>query len=89
MVSMSRTILSLLLLFPGAALAGEASLAPDGSDCAEAGSSTSVSEASSSHQADATGAGEAVQVPGVNVGGDVSDRLPTPSWRSFLPGMLR
>lgn len=86
---MSRIILSLLLFLPGAVVAGEASLVPDGSDCAEAGTRTSVSEASSSRKADTTGAGEAVTVPGVSAGGDVSDRLPTPSWRSFLPGMLR
>ncbi len=85
---MSRTLLSLLLLFPGAALAGESTAAPDGSGCAEAQAGATV-EAATKRKADPTGSADAGAVRGGKAGTDVTDHLPTPSWRSFLPGMLR
>ena len=86
---MSRTLLSLLLLFPGAALAGESAVTPDGSACAEAQAGPATADATAQRKTGASGAAEAGAVPGVKSGSDVSDHLPTPSWRSFLPGMLR
>lgn len=86
---MSRIILSLLLFFPGtAALAAEATLVPDGSDCPEVHGTAATAK---------QGTPEAV-TPGRETratprlqgsAGDPGDRLPTHSWRSFLPGMLR
>ncbi|MCE7032012.1 hypothetical protein LY625_05170 [Lysobacter sp. GX 14042] len=88
---MSRTILSLLLLLPGTALAANAPAVPDGSDCPEARSTGVASEGSASGSAEAsTGMREARATPVLQGGGgEVTEQLPAPSWRSFLPGMLR
>lgn len=85
---MSR-ILSLLLLFPGAALAGQPAVTPDGSGCDEAQAGPATADVTAQRKPGTGGAAEAGTVPGLKSGSDVSDHLPTPSWRSFLPGMLR
>ena len=86
---MSRIILSLLLFLPGsAAVAAEAARVPDGSDCSEVHAAATPSKSGAADKG-VTG-GEAGTTPGLQgSGADAGDRLPTHSWRSFLPGMLR
>jgi len=87
---MNLILLILLLLSPCAALAGESMDAPDGSGCAEAHGGPAAGEATTPGKADKGIRGaDAGPVPGTKAGADVTDHLPTPSWRSFLPGMLR
>lgn len=88
---MSRILLSLLLFLPGAALAGEAALVPDGSDCLEPGTGNVAADpAPQGNAVEAGGSGgEGRGTPRLQGSSEVGDSLPTPSWRSFLPGMLR
>lgn len=87
---MSRTILSLLLLLPGTALAANAPAVPDGGDCPESRSIGAAVEGAAPGSAEASsGVHEARATPGLQGGGEVTEQLPAPSWRSFLPGMLR
>ena len=87
---MNRILLILLLSSPGAVLAGESMAAPDGSECAEAHAGPVAGESTTPRKAEqGIRGGDAGTIPGAKAGPDMTDHLRTPSWRSYLPGMLR
>ena len=87
---MNRILLILLLSSPGAVLAGESMAAPDGSACPDPHAGAAAVETTAPRKAEkGIHGGESGAVPGAKAGADVTDHMRTPSWRSYLPGMLR